>query len=143
MASAGDDDFYREFEHTGDLGIEVTGSSRAELFAHAILALARLMVEREGIQPLERREMRARADNDVDLMHDLLAEALSLFLADGFIWCEAAVEERDGAIVARLTGEPFDSRRHRLLTELKAVTYHRLAVEHEDATWRATIVFDV
>ncbi|MFZ0890552.1 MAG: archease [Candidatus Binataceae bacterium] len=139
----GDDDFFREFEHTGDAGIEVEGSSRTELFAHAIVAMARIMVDREGIRALERREIEARADNDGDRMHDLLAAALNAFLIDGFIWCDATVAERDGTLVATLTGERFDSHRHQFLTELKAVTYHRLAVEQLPGRWLATIVFDV
>ena len=35
-------DLYREFEHTGDAGIEVDAASRAELFAQAVLPLARM-----------------------------------------------------------------------------------------------------
>ena len=137
------DDFFREFEHTGDAGIEVEGTSRTELFAHAIVAMARIMVDREGITALERREIETRADNDADRMHDLLAAALNAFLIDAFIWRDASVAERDGTLVATLTGERFDSKRHQLLTELKAVTYHRLAVEQLPGRWRATIVFDV
>ena len=30
-----------------------------------------------------------------------------------------------------------------MLTELKAVTYHQLNVEHDDGGWKARIVFDV
>lgn len=143
MIFVGGDNFFREFEHTGDVGIEVEGSSRTELFAHALVAMARIVVDRAGIRVLERREIEARAGNDADCMHDILAAALNAFLIDAFIWRDASVDERDGTLVATLTGEPFDSHRHRLLTELKAVTYHRLAVEQIRDRWRATIVFDV
>jgi SHS2 domain-containing protein len=138
-----DDDFYREFEHTGDLGIEVEASSRAELFAHAATALGRIMVEADGIRDNDREQIEVSADSDADLMHDLLAAALNKFLIDGFIWRSATVTERDGAISATLLGERFDRKRHELLTEVKAVTYHRLAVEPVNGKWRAIVIFDI
>lgn len=133
---------YRELEHTGDLAIEVTAPSREELLAQALIALARLMVEEEGIDAREHREISVRSDSDADAMRDLLAAALNLFLIDGFIWSTAAVSTRDGAIVASLAGEIFDRNRHQLIGEIKAVTYHRLAVEETASGWRAVVVFD-
>jgi protein archease len=133
---------YRELEHTGDLAIEVTAATREELFAHSLVAMARLMVEDDCIAVAEHREIRADAGNDADMIRDLLAAALNLFLIDGFIWSDAKVNIQNGAVIATLAGEPYDSRRHQLLEEIKAVTYHRLAVEKIGHTWRATIVFD-
>ncbi len=133
---------YRELEHTGDLAIEVTAATREKLFAHSLVAMARLMVEEDGIAAAERREIRVDVGDDADTIRDLLAAALNLFLIDGFIWRAAEVKIQDGAVVAALTGEQYDSRRHQLLEEIKAVTYHRLAVEKSGDTWRATIVFD-
>lgn len=135
---------FREIEHTGDTGIEVDAPGRAELFARAALAMARLMVDEAGIEPREQREVRACGAGDADAMHDLLAAALNLFLVDGFIWREAAAVEHDDSITLTLTGERFDRRRHVLLGEIKAVTYHQLSVARTRAgAWRARIIFDV
>jgi protein archease len=136
--------FWREFEHTGDAGIELEARSRGELFARGALALARLMVEPRGVRMLETRRVEAHANSDADLMHDLLAAALNLFLADAFIWRDARVlDERPELIVLELSGEKYDARRHHLLTEIKAVTYHELTVGHAGARWNARIVFDI
>ncbi len=139
----GDGELFREFEHTGDIGIELDAPSRIELFARALVAIGRLMVEPDGIRLLEERRIELAAASDADLMHDLLSAALNLFLADGFIWRDASVAEKDGGLAATLSGEPFDRRRHSLIQELKAVTYHRLSVEKSNNGWRARIVFDV
>ncbi len=137
-------DFFREFEHTGDLGIELEAPSRTELFARAATALGRIMVAPDGIAAAECRTVEARGESDEDLMHDVLAAALNLFLADGFIWREAKAEERPGGGVAvTLAGERFDRKRHALLTELKAVTYHQLKAGRAGAGWRARIIFDL
>jgi SHS2 domain-containing protein len=137
------EEFIREFEHTGDAGIEVEAPTRADLFACAAIGLARIMVAPDGIQLRDTHTITVFGDSNEDMIHDALSDALNLFLCDGFIWREASAEERDGAIVLKLTGEQFSRFRHSLLTELKAVTYHQLKVEHTDATWKARIVFDI
>jgi len=137
------DEFYREFEHTGDIGIEVEAPTRALLFARALTAVARIMVEPDAVNVREHRTLEVRADDDTDLMHDLLASAINLLLADGFIWRDAEVEEREGGLLATLSGEQYDPGRHALRTELKAVTYHQLSVVEEGPRWRARVIFDV
>ena len=137
------DDLYREFEHTGDIGIEVEAATRADLFARAVTAVARIMVDPAGVRPLERRTAEVAGSDDTELLHDLLAAALNLFLADGFIWRDAEVAEHDGALTATLAGEPYDAKRHELRTELKAVTYHQLRVVNEGGRWHARVIFDV
>ena len=135
---------FREIEHTGDTGIEVDAPTRAQLFARAALAMARLMVDEEGIERRERRQVEARGADDAETMHDMLAAALNLFLIDGFIWCDASAEERGEGVVLTLEGERLDRKRHELLGEIKAVTYHQLSVTRTPAgAWRARIIFDI
>lgn len=138
-----DRDLFREFEHTGDIGIEVEAPDRTGLFARAALALGRLMVAQDGIAPSKTRTVETRAGNDDDLMHDMLSAALNVFLADGFIWCETRAEEIPSGVAVTLRGERFDPQRHQFLTEIKAVTYHELKVERADDVWRARIILDV
>jgi len=113
------------------------------MFSRALLALSRLMVSPDGIAARESRTIDVAAASDSDLMHDLLADALNLFLCDGFVWRDATVIEDERGLHAVLNGEPFDSSRHQLISELKAVTYHQLSVECVDGLWRARIIFDV
>ena len=42
-----------------------------------------------------------------------------------------------------IRGEKFDPARHTFYTEIKAVTYHELAVVRSTAGWRAQVIFDV
>jgi len=135
------DEFFTEFEHTGDVGIELTAPSRLELFRRAVIAMAHLMVGGE-VRPVETRTVTAIADNDGDLMHDLLAAALNVFLVDGFVWTDASIDERDGELSAHLLGEPYDPARHEFRGEIKAVTYHQLEVAQAGKDWRARVIFD-
>ena len=103
MASG--DDFFREFEHTGDTGIEVVAPSRTELFARAVVAMGRIMVAPGAVQAREHRTLEiAAVPSDDDLMHDALSAALGLFLADAFIWRDVTAEERNGELVLKLAG---------------------------------------
>lgn len=134
---------FREFEHTGDLGIELDAPTRGELFRRAAIALAALLVETAGVAEIEQREIAVEAEADLDLMHDLLTELLALFTVKGFIWRDASVKEAGRSLRVTLRGEPFDLARHACRGEIKAVTYHQLMVENSPDGWRSRIIFDV
>src|SRR5437016_10243905 len=82
---------YQEFEHTGDLGIDLSAPTRDELFRRATVALASLLVEIVDVKTSEERAVAVAADTDADLMHDLLMELLKLFTVEAFIWRGAEV----------------------------------------------------
>jgi protein archease len=134
---------YREFEHTGDVGIEFTAPTRSELFRRAAIALSALLVERASVTETEQREIAVEAEADTDLMHDLLTELLALFTVEGFIWRDASVKEADRSLRVTLRGERFDPTRHTFRGEIKAVTYHQLMVEDSSEGWRSRVIFDV
>jgi SHS2 domain-containing protein len=135
--------YFTEFEHTGDLGIEVRAPSRIELFRTAAIALSRLMVEERGVVAREDRCLKVAAASDAELMHDLLTGLLNLFTIEGFIWSEVFVEQEKGLLKVKLRGEIFASSSHELIQEIKAVTFHELSVEQASDGWRSRIIFDV
>jgi SHS2 domain-containing protein len=135
---------FREIEHTADLGIEVEADTPNELFRRAGLALFTLMVGLEGVEPRERREETVQAEGWEDLLHDWLSRLLRNFLQDGFIAVAITIAAIDSTYIhAYLDGEKLDYQRHEFETEIKAVTYHQLAVTCEQGRWRARIIFDV
>lgn len=135
---------FREIDHTGDAGIELEAPTRPRLYARAAVAMARLMVDEDGVEDRESRIVEASGLDDTEKMHDLLAAALNVFLIDGFIWRDASAVEDGDRVVLTLRGQPFDPIRHKLLGEIKAVTYHQLSVAPTRAgRWRARIIFDI
>jgi len=134
---------YREFEHTGDTGIELAAPTRGELFRRAAIAMGSMLVGRETVSAKQERELTVEADTDPDLMHDLLAELLNLFVVESFIWRDATVKEDGRTLRITLRGEQFDSERHDFRGEIKAVTYHQLSVEQAADGWHARIIFDI
>jgi hypothetical protein len=54
-----DTPLFREVEHIGDLGIEVTAPTRSELFRRAALALVALLVEQSKVESTEPRRSKS------------------------------------------------------------------------------------
>jgi SHS2 domain-containing protein len=146
---------YRELEHPADLLIEVRGVSLASVVEHALFAVYDQTAELDRVRALEPRLLGAQGATPAEALRRLLAEALYLFATEGFLGAAAEVEvtgfstamppepDAGGTIEATVWGEPADRGRHRLLAEIKAVTYHRLEVRREAALWTATVLLDL
>ena len=136
----------RFFDHTADLGIEITAPDPASLFleaARAVLAWLGDPVPQDDRPPPEETAFRGRDLGDllVDWLGEVLYQAQSL----GRIPAPDAVLTFDGpALVARVAWIPINRRAHRIDREIKAVTYHRLEVTGSPGTgYRATLILDV
>jgi SHS2 domain-containing protein len=135
---------YREIEHTADVGIVVEAETPAALFEKAALATASLMVAPAGVEPHDERAVTLQADGWSDLLHRWLSEVVALFATEGFVVVEAVVDTIEPTRVrAVLRGQKFDPLRHEFYSEIKAVTYHDLAITGGDAGWWARVIFDV
>jgi SHS2 domain-containing protein len=135
---------YRLFDHTADLGIDVFGETQADLFSHAALALFDLMVDATGLQTTQSREMAIDGADRTDLFVNFLREILYLFNSEGLVLTVCRIMQIDAK---RLTAEihygRYDARKHRVKTEIKAVTYHQAAVVQTARGWQGRVVFDV
>ena len=135
---------YRLFNHTADLGIDVFGETQADLFNHAALALFDLMVDAAGMQTTQCREMVIEGADRTDLFVNFLREILYLFNGEGLVLTACRIVQIDAK---RLTAEihcgRYDARKHRVKTEIKAVTYHQAAVRKTARGWQGRVIFDV
>jgi SHS2 domain-containing protein len=138
---------YQFFDHTGDIGVTLTGRTVDELFASAAAAFT------DSITPLDRVEPRRPEELDVAapeldlLLVDFLSELLYRFDTRSWLTREAQVEirERDGGweLQGTLLGEKHDPARHDVRVLIKAVTYHQLQVVERAGVWTADVVFDI
>ena len=136
--------FVREIPHTGDVGFEVEAPTRDGCFERAALALADVMADTTTVVTRERRQLRVAGDDAESQLHDLLHGILLLGQVDGFLISAVEVCATDArAMRASVVGEPYDPARHRLRGEVKAITWHELAVERTDVGWRARVILDV
>jgi SHS2 domain-containing protein len=145
---------YEVLDISGDAGIRAFGMSPDELFAHAALGMYSLIVDPATVLPSERIEVSVRHALLDGLLLAWLNELIYRFDIRGFLAREIAVtisssteegigEDRRYLLVASLSGEDFDPKRHRGRLLLKAATYHNLKVEQRDGNWTAEVIFDV
>ena len=130
---------FEEIEHTADWSIRVWAPNHAELFRQAALGMIFLSeLEIDIANPVvETLEL-----NAIDL-ESLLVSFLSelVFLAEqddlGFDRFELSI---DGLMLhAKISGGKIVNRKK----EIKAVTYHNLAVTETESGYQVVIVFDV
>jgi len=137
---------YTLFDHTADIGVEVTGRTRKALFVNAAQTLFDVMIESKTgeVAKKQQKKIAVEGTDVADLLINFLRELLYLFNGEKFITggCEI-IKFTNQELQARLKGESFDSKKHLIKTEIKAVTYSGLTVEKEKAGWRVRIIFDV
>lgn len=135
---------YEPLSHTGDLGMLVYGHDLPELFAHAAWAMFDLISDATTIRPLQRRGIEVEAIDLEDLMVRWLSELLYRYDTERFLCCAAIVAVLEPThLTATVQGECFDPTRHPIDTEIKAVTYHQIAVESTAGRWQARVIFDL
>jgi SHS2 domain-containing protein len=135
---------YRLFDHTADLGIEISGGTIEELYAGAALALFDLLTDTEAIRVTQVRTVAVEGEDAADLLVNFLRELLAMWNSLGFMGKECTIREvTSRRLTALLGGEPFDPDRHRIKAEIKAVTYHQPSVRRTAKGWMGRVVFDV
>ncbi|MBN1545298.1 MAG: archease [Syntrophaceae bacterium] len=135
---------FRLFDHTADLGVEVFGTTEAELFVNAALAVVALSTDPEKITSAEERHFTVEGADSADLFVNYLREVLYLINGEGFLTCEVnLVEIQPHYLSVTVRGERYDTRKHRINKEIKAVTYHQATVEKTATGWKGRVIFDV
>ncbi len=136
---------HRLVDHTGDMALLVWAPSLPELFDESARALFDVIVDVASVRPAELVPIAVSdaVDRD-DLLVRFLSELLFLHDARGWLFCGITVRSLDDhEIVGEAVGEPLDPQRHVTLRQVKAVTYHRVAIRKDVREWSATVVLDL
>ncbi|MEW6333663.1 MAG: archease [Thermodesulfobacteriota bacterium] len=135
---------YRVFDHTADLGLEVSAATVEALYAAAALSLFDLLTDLTRIRARIAREVVVTGQDPAEVLVNFLREILYLWNGEQFLvkTCQV-LEATPRRLKALLRGECFDPVRHRTRREIKAVTYHQAAVRQTERGWVATVVCDV
>ncbi|MBM4142186.1 MAG: archease [Lentisphaerae bacterium] len=131
-------------EHTADAGIEVRAASAAELYARAAWGMFSLLTDPARVRPAESWPVRVTAPDRETLMVRWLSALNVRHQTERRLFGAFEVQECSATeLRATVRGEPFDPARHGLHGEIKAVTYHMLAVAETEGGWLARVLFDV
>ena len=139
-------EYYRLFDHTADLGMEIFGGSVEELFSNAGHALFHIMVG-ENIRQSEahhQHQIDVEGADWPDLMVNWLRELLYLWSGKLQIVDQIDITSLcETRLYATVTSIDFDPAKHRIDKEIKAITYHQIEVVPDAKGWRASVIFDV
>ena len=135
---------YQIINHTADLGIIVKGPDVKQLFIHAARAMIDLMVEGDISERIATRDVLVKGEDFPDLMVRWLGEILYLFVGENLIVDSIEVKSISAVqLKSILTLARFEPEHHQVLREIKAVTYHQIAVDKRDDGWEARVIFDI
>jgi SHS2 domain-containing protein len=135
---------YEIIDHTADLGIIVKGPDVTHLFINAALAMTELMVKGDSSDIVSTREVVIQGEDFADLMVRWLGEILYLFEGEDLIVHSIEIKSISPMqLHVTLTLSSFRPERHRVLREIKAVTYHGISVGKANSGWESRVIFDI
>ena len=130
---------FEEIEHTADWSIQVYGESLDALFKHAaegMFSLLELQFESEQSQT---RNIELSAIDSESLLVSWLEELLYLLESEAVAAMEYDLQVNEKYLRASVITRQIKS----MKKDIKAVTYHELEIQKDDAGFQTTIVFDV
>jgi SHS2 domain-containing protein len=129
---------------TADCGIQVSGRDLKALFENAGLALYDLIADISLVNSSFAYPVQISGSDWPDLMVNWLRELLYLWTGKEMLVKEIDVMDiLEYRLSAIIRADAFNTTKHRLKHEIKAVTYHRIQVTQSPKGCNAIVIFDV
>lgn len=129
---------------TADVGVVARGATCEEAFAHAAEGLFNLITDLETVKPLQSHAVECEGISLEGLLVAWLNELIYLHDVHEILFRRFEITAFDGRrLQAKAWGEPIDTSRHSLGTEVKAATYHLAQVTEGPSGWEVRVILDV
>lgn len=135
---------YRLLSHTADTGVEATGDTPGSMIAALATGMFESMVRSDPSHATTSLGVTVESPTLEDLVVDVLSELLYRCESEDLVFRDVKVQVDQDTKRATIAaaGVPISSTRP-VGPPIKAVTYHRLEVTHDEAGWRGRVYFDV
>ncbi len=131
-------------DHTADIGIVCYGADIKQVFANAALGLFSLITEVNDIKENVQREVKISSQDRENLLVEWLNELLYIFEVEHIVLKRFEFDElNDSNLKARCFGDEINPRQQKIKREVKAATYHMLAISKENNFYKAQVIFDI
>ncbi|MCD6098844.1 archease [bacterium] len=136
---------YRLFDHTADVGVELFGKGREELFSNAGVALTDIIFGGPGEDKGVVYRFEVKSPGIEMLLVKYLSELSYIMQVRRLVPARFTVKfTGEDHLACSVSGEEFDPSVHGYQTEVKTVTYHKLTVERRaDGSYYARVILDV
>lgn len=122
---------FEVLDHTADALLRAYGESIEECFANAAIGMFDIIADLSTVECVGESMIIVKNDDREGLLVDFLTELIYLYEVERVLPCDVSVEMQKGELRATIKGEAIDPARHRIKTEIKAVTYHMLEINEE------------
>jgi len=135
---------YDLIDHTADIGIKAYGKTLAEAFEHAAKSMFDIITDESEIESVGQYEIKLEAPELEQLLVDWLSELLFLNASQNLVFgfFKVEIDEKKKILKAQIFGEKYNISKHKVGTEIKAVTYHMLEVKNKKP-YHAQVLFDI
>jgi len=132
-------DGFLEITHTADWALKVWATDVPGLFVQAARGMYSLMEIRLAVQPRLRRVLELKAEDAEGLLVSFLGELLFYLEQEKLAFDSILVSIDHVHLRAELEGASIEAQSK----EIKAVTYHNLAIQKTGSGFEVTIVLDI
>ena len=133
---------YELIEHTADVGVKAYGKTVAEAFEHAAEGMFDIITDESTIDPVGQYDIQLEAPDLEQLLVDWLSKLLFLNDAQDLVFGKFQVTLTGNRLSASVFGEKYDTKKHGMGVEIKAVTYHMLQVQEKNPIF-VQVLFDI
>jgi SHS2 domain-containing protein len=138
---------YELLEHTADLRVKIYGKDLKDLFKNSASCLFSLITKARGSKQ-KKIEIIFEAESLQELYINWLNELISIFYTYKFLPAdfEISIEETESRKIlkANISGSGFNPYNNKkMLTEIKAATFHDFVIKKEKNRFSAEVIFDV
>jgi SHS2 domain-containing protein len=136
---------YELIDHTADVGVKAYGKTLPEAFENAAKGMFNIITDESEIEPIGQYDIKLEAPNIEQLLVDWLSELLYLNSAQNLVFGLFKImelDEKKPKLHARAFGEKFNFSKHKIGSEIKAVTYHMLEVRNKRPI-HVQVLFDI
>lgn len=135
---------WETFPHEADVGVRGTGTTLAEAFAGAAMAMTAVICDPAQVSPRETVAVECSAPDDELLLVDWLNALIYEMATRHMLFSRFDVTIERHRLTARALGESVVAARHRPAAEIKGASFCELAVrQRPDGSWLAQCVVDV
>ena len=131
-------------DHTADIGIISYGTDIEQLFSNAARGLFSLITELAGIKENIQREMKISSQDRESLLVEWLNDLLYIFDVEHIVFTRFEFDTlSEVELKTRCFGDKINPAKQKINREVKAATYHMLAINKENNGYKAQIIFDI
>lgn len=135
---------YELIDHTADVGVKAFGKNLSEAFQNIAKGMFDIITDNSEIESVGQYDLELEAPDLEQLLVDWLSELLYLNSARNqvFGFFIVDLDEKNKKLTAKIFGDKFDLSKHKIGSEIKAVTYHMLEVRNK-RPYHVQVLFDI